>query len=106
MMSSVQECACRAVDKKGRELPLVIIADDPHIAAARAIVGVSLPPGSECSDSTWRTPEGNLVTVRRWSDDPPEFPNGFELEVCNGGQKLKSHQVDHLKRWRKHAKRV
>jgi len=101
-MNSVQECTCRALDKKGREKPLIIVADPATIAQVRAMVGISVPPESVCFGSTWTTPDGKMITVARYDEDP--HTAGFDLEVCNGGKVLTEDHRKDLARWRNAAK--
>lgn len=99
MLTSVQERACRAL-RKQRDRPLVLIADRKNVKQVRSAVGVTLPAGSQCFESTWRTPEGSLITVRSWEDQPPSYPGKWDLVICHDGKEMKPDQVGDLNRWR------
>jgi hypothetical protein len=110
-MRTAQECACRVldthradVDRKDR--PFVIIATDDDVIDVRNMVSVSMPPGSECFGSTWRSPEGETVQIKRYNDSVPQYRNGFDLVICNGGRILSAPQREAINRWRQAARKV
>lgn len=108
-LRSAQECVCRVLDDKREDdtredRPFVILTGEDTVKEVAHMVGASMPEGSECFGSAWRSPTGEIVSVKRYSEPVPEFPTGFDLAVCNGGREYTSDERRDLKRWRDAAK--
>jgi len=108
MMKSSQECACRVLDDHradtSRKGPLVILTPNSEVHNVRQIVGGSMGLGAECYGATWLDEDGQMVTVRKFEDEIPDFHTEFALAVCNGGQSYTTQDVQDMKRWRTAAK--
>ena len=105
-LKSAEECACRILDNRkdtSRKRPLVILAGTESLQGVRHMVSASLPPGTVCYGSVWRSPSGEVVVVKRYEDIIPPYPHGFDLEVCNGGREYTADERYDLKRWRNAA---
>lgn len=95
------QCACRtasdtALADKGN---VVILSSDSDVSRLRRMVGTVMPDGSTNSGSSWQTPTGTMVSIKRYSDPVPAYQNGFRIHVCNGGRALSSEEVRHVRRW-------
>lgn len=87
-----------------------LTTNDPHlvllVSAASSLgvrqqVGAMLPPGSTCTGSVWRTPAGQLFSIKRFGDTIPAYERPFRLEVCTGGVPLDKKEVEHVVLWEK-----
>lgn len=102
---SAAQCACRALDvraetsRKGRR-PLVILSSGKDLKAVRDMVSVSMPSDAECFGSVWKHPDGSLVVVKPYSEGATAYPQGFDLEVCNGGRTYSEGERLDVERWR------
>lgn len=103
-LTPTQECACRAVRDMKPGKHHVLLASQEEIKQVRNIVGVSLSLDSECYGSVWKSPTGELVSVHRYHDTPPNLEGGFELIVCNGGRDPTPTEKKDLERWRDASK--
>jgi len=109
MLKNSQDCACRAIDNHWaatprKRRPFVVLTSEDDYAEVQKVVSVSMPDGSECLGSVWRTPDGELVTVRKYMDPLPTYEDGFELSVCNGGRVYSTPETKNIKRWRNAAR--
>lgn len=103
MLTTTEECACRAVDNRGKSSrkALVVVAPLANLKKIHNMVAASLPVGSECTGSTWYVPDGTTVEILAYEDPlPTGRTEGYDLEVCNAGLPLTAVELDHLKRWR------
>ena len=107
-LRTAQDCACRVIDDRRKDSsrssrPLVIVTANRDLKEVRKMVSASMPPGSECFGAVWRSPEGEVVSVRAYEEKVPPFQDGFEVAVCNGGQEYSADERKHVDRWRKAA---
>lgn len=99
MLNHAQECACRAIDKKGRERPMIIVVAAADLDAVRKVVGVSFEAGTPSDGTTWYPKDEEPVSVLRFSDPVPT--GSFRVEVCTNGKDLSQSEKDDLARWQK-----
>lgn len=105
MLNSVEECACKALDErlKSSRRNLVIVTARDKLKEVNNMVAASLPPGSSCTGTIWRDPEGRTIRALAYEDPPPSPEEGghpYDVEVCNAGVTLTPTEIEHLKRWR------
>jgi hypothetical protein len=78
---------------------LVLLTSTAYSFEVRQQVGAVLPPGSTCTGAVWRTPSGQVVSIKRFLDTIPAYEHPFRLEVCNGGVALDEVEVEHVMLW-------
>jgi len=100
-MSYASDCACRIVEKslERGDPHVVILTPSVSSGVVRQEVGAVLPPGSSCTGAVWRTPTGQLVSIKRFEDPVPAYERPFLMEVCNGGAALTDEERAHVLRW-------
>lgn len=99
-MSHAIDRACRLAEEAlGEAKPLVILTSQTEAVGVAHRVGALLPVGSTCTGTVWRTPSGQTVAIKRYTDPVPSYEKPFRLEVCNGGVSLTAMEVEHVLRW-------
>lgn len=99
MLSNVQECACRVLDKKDKSKPMVLLVSDTDLISVRKIVAASFSEGTPSDGKTWCPSNESPVSVFRYTDPVLEPP--FHLEICANGAILKDREKDGLALWQK-----
>lgn len=99
------DCVCRTIHhkEKGSTRPLVFLTPESELKYVRNTVAATLTRAS-CYGSSWRDQHGRVISVKAYSDPIPEYPGGFDLKVCNGGQSHTPQEVEWLERWRDGAR--
>lgn len=64
------------------------------------MVAASLPVGSLCTGSVWRSPDGRTVEVLEYKDQVPVYDRPYDLELCNAGAALSPGESVDAQRWR------
>jgi len=102
-MTLVADRACDFVSEAlaTKEPHLVLLVSATSSLKVRQQVGALLPSGSICTGSVWRTPTGQLFSIKRFGDTIPSYERPFRLEVCNGGFSLDKTEVEHVVLWEK-----
>lgn len=97
MLTSVQECACKALDTRNPSRHLVIIASAEDAKQVRGIVGSSIPPDSRCVGHSWVLPSGERISIFPFSEKP--IRGAFDLCICNGGRELSTKEREEITKW-------
>lgn len=94
------DCACRLTREALRsDADLVILASERDSDTLRRAVGTVLPEGSTNTGAVWTTPEGKMVSVKRYGDARPDYRRRPAVRVCNGGRVLSRQETQHVERW-------
>jgi len=95
------ECACRLTRNalERQEHHLVILTSDQDSDAVRRAVGTVMPEGSTSTGAVWTTPGGDHISVRRYSDERPNYERRVSMNICNGGRSVSKKEALHVERW-------
>ena len=102
MSNLLVDCICRtAKEAVARNIKrTILLTSSEGVGNARRAVASVLPLGSTCEGGVWITPSGHIVSIKRYEDVAPAYPDPVFFKVCNGGDALSSEDRVHVQRWR------
>jgi|SaaInlV_100m_DNA_2_1039680.scaffolds.fasta_scaffold11551_3 hypothetical protein len=97
------DCICRTTKDSIRSniKRTVLLTSPENTGDARRVVASVMPPGSTCDGGVWRTPNDNIISIKRYEDDAPAYPGAVALKICSGGDPLSVEERIHVQRWRR-----
>lgn len=103
--SKAIDCAHRALEdeakiKSNTPRNIVILTHPEQAASVSKGIAGALPSGSVCTGAVWKTPNGNTVSIKRYTDPVPKYTDNFKLLVCNGGRPMTREDGKNIDRWR------
>jgi len=101
--SKAIDCAYRALEdeaKNNTSSNIVILTHPEQAASVSKGIAGALPSGSVCTGSVWKTPQGNTVSIKRYTDSMPNYTESYKLLVCNGGRPMTREDGKNIDRWR------
>ncbi len=93
------ECVYLTLKETTARNTIILTHPDDTLTVGKGVAG-ALPPGSVCTGSVWKTPDGRMVSIKRYSDPVPTYKDSYKLMVCNGGRPMTREDGQNLDRWR------
>tara|TARA_Y100000389_G_scaffold200614_1_gene241410 strand:+ start:191 stop:535 length:345 start_codon:yes stop_codon:yes gene_type:complete len=97
--SKAIDCAYRALAETTSRNIVILTHPEDSSSVGKGVAG-ALPPGSVCTGSVWKTPDGRTIAIKRYTDPVPTYKDSYKLMVCNGGRHMTQEDGQNLDRWR------